>query len=64
MTPIEVDRLELWQAAVMLGRDQKASIRSLEEQLYANQERARVERARRLEAGQVVSRPERVIRAI
>lgn len=63
MNPGEVDRLELWQAAVMLGRDQQTSVRSLEAQLRANEERARVERAQRQAGGQVASRP-RVVRAV
>lgn len=63
LTPPEVDRMELWQAAVMLGRDQKPTVVSMAEQLKANEARAAAERAQRAASGQVASGP-RVVRAV
>lgn len=64
MTPLDVDRLEFWQAAVMLGRDQKESVSSLEDQLAHNLARVAEVRARRADSAAVASRPERVVRAV
>lgn len=55
--------MELWQAAVMLGRDQKPTVVSMAEQLKANEARAAAERAQRAASGQVASGP-RVVRAV